>query len=68
MEEKMIGVLSCSGKVDESIIVSDIIGEDAALSKIVSTRYLSKEHYEMVDKVALEIDKIFDKIENADRK
>lgn len=57
-----------SGKVDESIIVSDIIGEDLALSKTVSTRSLNKEHYEMINKVALEIDKMFDKIDNADRK
>jgi hypothetical protein len=52
--------------VDESIVVSDIIGDDAALSKNVSTRSLNEEHYEMVNKVALEIDRIFDKIENAD--
>jgi uncharacterized metal-binding protein len=57
-----------SGKVDESIVVSDIIGNEAALSKNVSTRSLKEEHYEMVNKVALEIDRIFDKIENADGK
>jgi uncharacterized metal-binding protein len=51
-----------SGKVSDTVIVSDILGEDVALSKIVSSKYLKEEHYQMVDKVADEICKKFDKI------
>lgn len=51
-----------SGKVSDTVIVSDVLGEDAALSKIVSSKDLKEEHYQMVDKVADEICKKFDKI------
>jgi uncharacterized metal-binding protein len=51
-----------SGKVSDNVVVSDILGEDAALSKIVSSKDLKEEHYQMVDKVADEICKKFDKI------
>lgn len=52
-----------SGKVSDTLVVSDILGEDAALSKVVSSKDLKEEHYKMVDKVADEICKKFDKIE-----
>jgi uncharacterized metal-binding protein len=51
-----------SGAVSASVIVSEILGEDIALCKTVSSKYLTEEHYKMVDKVALEICKHFDKI------
>lgn len=54
-----------SGKVTDSVIVSDILGEDVATDKTVSTRNLTKEHMEMVDKIADEICNKFDKILNS---
>jgi len=51
-----------SGEVSASVVVSDILGEDIALNKTVSTKNLTEEHYKMVDKVAEEICKNFDKI------
>lgn len=51
-----------SGKVSDTVVVSDILGEDAALSKVVSSKDLKEEHYQMLDKVADEICKKFDKI------
>jgi uncharacterized metal-binding protein len=51
-----------SGKVSASVVVSEILGEDAALDKTVSTKNLTEEHYKMVDKVAEEICEKFDKI------
>lgn len=51
-----------SGKVSATVIVSDILGEDVALSTTVSSKHLTEEHYKMVDKVAEEICKHFDKI------
>lgn len=53
-----------SGQVNESIIASDIIGEDLALSKTVSLRDLMNEHHQAIDKLALEIDKKFNIILN----
>jgi len=53
-----------SGKVSATIVVSDILGEDVALDKTVSTKDLTDEHYKMVDKVAQEICKKFDEILN----
>ncbi|AFV01194.1 MULTISPECIES: putative zinc-binding protein [unclassified Dehalobacter] len=44
-----------SGKVSDTVQVSDIIGQEAAESPVLSTRNLSKEHLEMVDKVAEQI-------------
>ena len=54
--------LKYSGEVKDSMVVSDLIGEDSALSKIVSARDLKEEHYQMVDKVAREISKKVDRI------
>ncbi|MBK5241081.1 putative zinc-binding protein [Clostridium sp.] len=51
-----------SGPVSATVIVSDILGEDVALDKTVSTRNLTEEHYKMVDKVAAEICKHFDEL------
>jgi len=51
-----------SGKVSDTVVISDILGEETALSKIVSSKDLKEEHYKMVDKVANEICKKFDKI------
>ena len=51
-----------SGAVSATVIVSDILGEDVALSKTVSSKYLTEEHYKMVDKVSEEICKHFDRI------
>jgi len=53
-----------SGKVSDTVVVSDILGEDVALSKIVSSKDLKDEHYQMVDKVANEICKKFDNVLN----
>lgn len=44
-----------SGKVSDTVQVSDIIGEQEAESPVLSTRNLTKKHLEMVDKVAEEI-------------
>lgn len=51
-----------SGDVSDLVVVSDIIGEEAAAGKTVSTRNLSQEHFDMVDKVAEDISKRVDKI------
>lgn len=51
-----------SGDVTDLVVVSDIIGETAAAGKTVSTRNLSQEHFDMVDKVAEDICKKVDKI------
>jgi len=44
-----------SGKVSDAFDVSDLIGKETAASKPLSTRYLTQEHQEMVNKVAKEI-------------
>ena len=51
-----------SGEVKDSLVLSDIFGEDAVLSKTVSARDLKEEHYKMVDQAAEEISKRVDKI------
>ncbi|MCW6074670.1 putative zinc-binding protein [Clostridium sporogenes] len=51
-----------SGEVSATVVVSDILGVDIALDKIVSTKDLTEEHYKMVDKAAEEICNNFDKI------
>jgi len=51
-----------SGEVKDSIVLSDLLGEDVVLSTIVSARDLKEEHYQMVDKVAEEIAKKVDRI------
>jgi uncharacterized metal-binding protein len=53
-----------SGKVSESIIVSDIIGKDVAESRPLSVRNITEEHKEMVNKLSKEINSKFDKIFN----
>ena len=54
--------LKYSGEVKDTLVLSDLLGEDVVLSKIVSARDLKDEHYLMVDKVAEEICKKVDKI------
>ena len=44
-----------SGKVDVVVDVAELIGEDAALSKTVSSRDLTEKHQDMVKIVAREI-------------
>ena len=51
-----------SGKVSESIDVSDLIGKAAAESPGLSTRALTREHHEMVNKVFGEIRVKFDAV------
>ena len=51
-----------SGEVKDSLVLSDILGEDTVLSKTVSVRDLKEEHFKMVDKAAEEISKRVDKI------
>lgn len=51
-----------SGEVKDTIVLSELLGKDIALSKIVSARDLKEEHYQMVDKVAEEICKKVDQI------
>ena len=49
-----------SGEVKDAIVISDMIGEEAALSNIVSARDLKEEHFRMADAVAEEICKKVD--------
>src|SRR5665648_118548 len=49
-----------SGAVKESLILSELLGEDVVLSKIVSARDLKEEHYKMIDESADEICKRVD--------
>lgn len=51
-----------SGEVKDVVIISDLLGEDVILSKKVSMRDLTDEHYNMVDIVADEICKKVDAI------
>lgn len=44
--------LKYSGEVKDTIDLSELLGEDVVLSKIVSARDLKEEHYQMVDQVA----------------
>ncbi|MDT8900323.1 putative zinc-binding protein [Anaeroselena agilis] len=57
-----------SGKVNGTILVSDIIGDTVSESAALSTRDVTAEHQTMVDKVAAEITKQFDAILNANSK
>jgi uncharacterized metal-binding protein len=59
-----IATLKYSGEVQDVIVLSELLG-DVTLSKIVSGRDLKKEHYDMVDMVAMEICKRVDKIVDA---
>lgn len=51
-----------SGSVSDSVQAGDIIGDSVAEGSALSTRRLTKEHNEMVDKVAEEIRIRFDRI------
>jgi hypothetical protein len=51
-----------SGKVSDVVQVADIIGTEAAEGPVISTRNISLEHQEMVDKVAEDIRVKFDHI------
>ena len=51
-----------SGKVSDALIVSDVIGQESAESQALSTRNLTDEQKEMVNKVAQEIKIKFDKV------
>ncbi|SKA81147.1 DGC domain-containing protein [Caloramator quimbayensis] len=51
-----------SGKVSDIVDVSEILGNDVALDKTVSTKDMTSQHMEMVDKVAKVICEKFDKI------
>ena len=44
-----------SGKVHDTVDVAELLGEDVALSKIVSSRDLKEEHQDMVKIVSREI-------------
>ncbi|MDI2882322.1 putative zinc-binding protein [Clostridioides difficile] len=46
-----------SGYVSGSIVASDIIGEDLALSNVTSLRDLKEEHNKAIDDLVIEIDK-----------
>ena len=54
-----------SGKVNSVVFVSDLIGDKVAEGLALSTRDLTAEHQDMVDKVVVEITKQFDAIMNA---
>lgn len=51
-----------SGEVKDALIISELIGEESALSKVVSSRDLKEEHYKMADLIAKEICKKVDNI------
>ena len=51
-----------SGEVSDEIDIEKIIGHDTALSKTVSARYLTEEHYNMVERIAQIICEKVDKI------
>jgi uncharacterized metal-binding protein len=53
-----------SGSVSAALDVSDIIGKEKALEGPLSTRDLTDEHREMVDKVANEVRKKFEDVYN----
>ncbi|MDD4191563.1 MAG: putative zinc-binding protein [Mangrovibacterium sp.] len=56
------GIEKYSNAVAGSIAVSEIIGEEAALDKPLSTRNLTEKHLEYVKEVADKICEIFDEI------
>lgn len=57
-----------SGKVNDVVQVADIIGKDAAESPVLSSRDLTPQHMEMIDKVAEEIRIKFDRVSDEYRK
>lgn len=50
-----MATLKYSGAVKDVIVISDLLGKDVVLSKCVSARDLTEEHFKMVDIVAEEI-------------
>ena len=54
--------LKYSGAVRDTLVLSELLGEDIALSDIVSAKELTAEHYQMVDMIAEEICKKVDKL------
>lgn len=53
-----------SGKVSDSLVVSDIFGKELAEAGALSTRELTEEHKDMVNKLAKEIRIKFDNVLN----
>lgn len=51
-----------SGAVRDELVISDLLGEEIALSPTVSMRHLTKEHEQMAAQIADEICKKVDKI------
>lgn len=51
-----------SGEVRDKLVISDLLGEETALSPTVSMRHLTKEHEQMAERIAEEICKKVDKI------
>lgn len=51
-----------SGRIKDRIVISEILGEETALSKTVSMKKLTDEHREMVCRIAEEICKKVDEI------
>lgn len=49
--------LKYSGEVKDTLIISDIVGNEVALSKNISLRKLTNDHYKMIDNIANEIEK-----------
>jgi len=49
--------LKYSGEVRDTIVISEIIGNDLALSTNISLRKLTDEHYKKIDDIANEIEK-----------
>ncbi|CDX04361.1 putative zinc-binding protein [Desulfitobacterium hafniense] len=54
--------LKYSGEVKGTLDLSELMGEDIALSKIVSARDLKEEHYQMVNQIAEEICRKVDQV------
>lgn len=51
-----------SGPVQAKVVISEILGDDEALSKRVSARDLTEEHDQMADRIAQEICKAIDAV------
>ncbi|MBR0598551.1 putative zinc-binding protein [Sinanaerobacter chloroacetimidivorans] len=54
--------LKYSGEVKDALVLSELLGEDIALSKVVSARDLKEEHYHMANNIAKEICKKVDEV------
>lgn len=52
-----------SGKVNCSIVVSDVIGQESACAGPLSSRQLTADHAAMVEKIADAIEASYDKVE-----